>query len=165
NEYRVERKLQPIRGVEAHAVAKLTMLAAFDPEIAPLPGDWPAAAHVTGYWFLDSDEPLPADVEAFLAAGDKPVYIGFGSMPSKDPAGRTAAIVDAVRKAGCRALIHSGWAGIGEAVRDPRCKVIGEVNHAALFPRLAAVVHHGGAGTTATTLRAGVPQVIVPHMF
>jgi len=121
--------------------------------------------HATSAWILESDEPLPADVEEFLAAGDRPVYLGFGSMPSKDPAGRTAVVLEAVQRAGCRALLGSGWSGIGEGVRAPRCKVIGAVNHAALFPRLSAVVHHGGAGTTATALRAGVPQIIAPHMF
>lgn len=164
NEYRVSRKLTPIEDVDAHAFANLTMLMAFDTRFAPLPGDLPAV-HATGYWFLESDEPLPADVEEFLAAGDKPVYVGFGSMPNRDPAGRTAVVLEAVQRAGCRALLGSGWAGIGEGVRDPRYKVIGPVNHAALFPRLSAVVHHGGAGTTATALRAGVPQIIAPHMF
>ncbi|MGK3984467.1 glycosyltransferase [Sorangium sp. So ce136] len=164
NEYRVTRKLAPIEDVYAHASSRLTPLMAFDTEFAPLPGDFPAV-HATGYWFLDSDEPLPADVEEFLAAGDAPVYVGFGSMPSADPAECTAAVLAAVRRAGCRALLSSGWAGIGEGVRDPRCKVIGAVHHAALFPRLSAVVHHGGAGTTAAALRAGVPQIIVPHMF
>ena len=164
NEYRVSRRLPPLEDVGARALADLPMLMAFDTDFAPLPGDLPGA-HATGPWFLDSDEPLPADVEEFLATGEKPVYIGFGSMPSKDPAGRTAVILDALRRAGCRALLSSGWGGIGDGVRDPRYKVIGAVNHAALFPRLAAVVHHGGAGTTGTALRAGVPQIVVPHMF
>jgi UDP:flavonoid glycosyltransferase YjiC (YdhE family) len=164
NEYRVSRRLTPIEDLDAHSLANLTMLMAFDTSFAPLPRDWPVV-HSTGYWFLESEEPLPADVEEFLAAGEKPVYIGFGSMPSKDPAGLTAVMLEAVRKAGCRALISSGWAGVGAAVRDPRCKVIGAVNHAALFPRLSAVVHHGGAGTTAEALRSGVPQIIAPHMF
>lgn len=164
NEYRVSRKLTPIEDLDAHSLANLTMLMAFDTGFVPLPRDWPVV-HPTGYWFLESREPLPADVEEFLAAGEKPVYIGFGSMPSKDPAQLTAITLEAVRKAGCRALISSGWAGMGEAVRDPRCKVIGAVNHAALFPRLSAFVHHGGAGTTAEALRSGVPQIIVPHMF
>jgi vancomycin aglycone glucosyltransferase len=164
NEYRVSRKLAPIKDLDAHSLANLTMLMAFDTGFAPLPGDLPVV-HPTGYWFVEAEEPLPADVEEFIAAGEKPVYMGFGSMPSKDPAQRTAIMMEAVRKAGCRALISAGWAGIGEGVRDPRCKVIGAVNHAALFPKVAAVVHHGGAGTTAEALRAGVPQIIVPHMF
>ena len=164
NEYRISRKLAPIKDLDAHSFANLTMLMAFDTGFAPLPGDLPAV-HSTGYWFVESEEPLPTDVEEFIAAGEKPVYLGFGSMPSKDPAQRTAIMMEAVRRAGCRALISAGWAGIGEGVRDPRCKVIGAVNHAALFPRVAAVVHHGGAGTTAQALRAGVPQIIVPHMF
>lgn len=164
NEYRASRKLTPIADVAAHTFANLGMLMAFDTEFAPLPRDFPVV-HATGYWVVESDEPLPADVEEFLAAGDKPVYVGFGSMPSKDPTGRTAVVLEAVRRAGCRALLSSGWAGIGEGVRDPRYKVIGPVNHAALFPRVAAVVHHGGAGTTATALRAGIPQIIAPHMF
>ncbi|MEP7119749.1 MAG: glycosyltransferase [Byssovorax sp.] len=164
NEYRIARKLGPIEDVHAHALAHLTPLMAFDPEFAPLPRDFPRV-HATGYWFVDSDEPLPAELEEFLSAGDEPVYVGFGSMPNKDPAALTAIVLQAVRRAGCRALLSSGWGGLGEGARDSRCKVIGAVNHAALFPRLSAVVHHGGAGTTATALRAGVPQIIAPHMF
>lgn len=164
NEYRVKRSLEPIEDVSAHVLARTTMLMAFDTDFAPLPADWPPV-HATGYWCLESQEPLPAEVEEVLASGEKTVYIGFGSMPSKDAAKRTAVLLDAVREAGCRALVSSGEAGLGGGVRDPRCTVIGAVSHAALFPRVSAVVHHGGAGTTAAALRAGVPQIIAPHVF
>lgn len=164
NEYRVEKNLAPVDDVSAHSLAHMTMLMAFDTELAPLPSDWPPV-HATGPWFLESEAPLPADVEDFLAAGEKPVYIGFGSVPSKDPERRTAILLEAIREVGCRVLLASGAAGISAGASNSRCKVIAEVNHAALFPRVAAVVHHGGAGVTAAAVRAGAPQIVVPHMF
>ncbi len=117
----------------------------------------------TGAWNPPDERPLPAKLEAFLEAGTPPVYAGFGSMPmhaSKDVA---QVAVEAIRALGRRAVVMHGWADL--ALSDDRddCLVVGEVNHQALFPRVAAVVHHGGAGTTTTAARSGTPQVVVPQ--
>ncbi len=135
------------------------VIAASEPALAPLPGDIDVPATQVGSFYLPDARPLEPVVEDVLAAGDKPVFVGFGSMPSTEPAKLSALVAEAGRIAGVRCLVGRGWAGLsGDCV-------VGDVNHAALFPRCAVVVHHGGAGTTATVLRAGVPQVVVPHVF
>jgi vancomycin aglycone glucosyltransferase len=114
----------------------------------------------TGAWLLPDQTPLVPELEAFLAAGEPPVYVGFGSMPADQQTGRT--VIEAVRAAGRRVVLSQGWAELGLIDGAPDGIAIGDVNQQALFPRVAAVVHHGGAGTTTTAARAGVPQVIVP---
>ncbi len=114
----------------------------------------------TGAWVLEDASPLPPELEAFLAGGEPPIYLGFGSMPAPESASRT--LVDAARAVGRRAIVSRGWAGLSLIDDALDCIAIGDVNQQALFPRVAAVVHHGGAGTTATAARAGVPQVVVP---
>jgi vancomycin aglycone glucosyltransferase len=118
----------------------------------------------TGAWTLPDTRPLPAELEAFLDAGDPPVYVGFGSMAmhtAEDPA-RTA--IEAVRAQGRRVVVAQGWANL--ALIDDRddCFDVGEVNQQAVFTRVAAVVHHGGAGTTTAAARAGAPHVMVPQV-
>ncbi|OJH41474.1 glycosyltransferase [Cystobacter ferrugineus] len=140
-------------------------LLACDPELMPAPPD---LAHVpqVGSFALPDDRPLPPEVEAFLSAGPPPIYVGFGSMPDDDPSGTTRRVLEAARKAGVRLLLSAGWAGLGEGeALEPSVHVLGPVSHGLLFPRLAGVVHHGGAGTTAASARAGVPQLVVPHAF
>jgi sterol 3beta-glucosyltransferase len=145
---------------------RMTILHAVSRHVMPLPADWPRSFHVTGYWFLDEEAGWapPPELDDFLAAGPPPIAIGFGSMTGADPEGLTRVIVDAVRTSGVRAVLLAGWAGLG-GLRLPReVLALPSVPHDWLFPRMAAVVHHGGAGTTAAGLRAGVPSVIVPAM-
>ncbi|GHG07337.1 glycosyl transferase [Amycolatopsis bullii] len=132
------------------------VLCGFSDAVVPRPPDWPARVHVTGYWFLDTANPRPdSRLRDFLAAGPPPVYVGFGSM-QPDNAERT---FDVVRKA----LRRTGLRGVlGAGVDDDDLLVAGDVPHEWLFPRTAAVVHHGGAGTTAAGLRAGVPTLVCP---
>jgi sterol 3beta-glucosyltransferase len=133
------------------------------PHVIPPPADWQPHHRVTGYLFEDEREwEAPQDLQDFLAAGDMPVYIGFGSMREGNPEETTRLILDAVKKAGKRAILLSGWAGIGSADLPEDVFLLKYAPHDWLFPRVAAVVHHGGAGTTAAGLRAGVPTVIVP---
>ena len=133
--------------------------------VARRPPDWPCRTHVTGYWFLERpDWSPPPDLAAFLAAGPPPVAIGFGSMVTEDRAGLTRTLVEAVRQAGERAVLQSGWAELGADDLPPSVFLAGDVPHDWLFPRARAVVHHGGAGTTAAVFRAGVPGVVVPHI-
>jgi vancomycin aglycone glucosyltransferase len=110
-------------------------------------------------------DPLPEKLEQFLAAGPAPVYFGFGSMPDHDPRATTELLLAVAERVGCRALISRGWAELGEAALPEHVMAVGDVSHARLFPRTAAVVHHGGAGTTHSAARAGVPQIVVPHLL
>jgi UDP:flavonoid glycosyltransferase YjiC (YdhE family) len=145
------------------------ILQGFSPNVVPHPKDWPANIHTTGYWLLDHDLNWapPRDLLDFLDDGEPPVYIGFGAMTARDPAVLTQIVVDAVKATGRRAVIQSGWARLGESIEGklPRgIHVIDQASHRWLFHRVSAVVHHGGAGTTATGLRVGLPTVVVPHM-
>jgi sterol 3beta-glucosyltransferase len=136
----------------------------FSPLIVPRPSDWRTGLAVTGYWWpYDGDTQLPSRLREFLDAGPPPVFVGLGSATVPDPEALSAEIVRALRRAGLRGVIQRGWGGL-EAVGDD-ILTIGEVPHSALFPRMAAVVHHCGAGTTAAGLRAGVPAVPVPIQF
>ncbi|MDX3454006.1 glycosyltransferase [Streptomyces sp. ME02-8801-2C] len=118
----------------------------------------------TGAWILPDERPLPAEVLAFLDAGESPVYVGFGSMPMRESADVARVAVEAVRAQGRRVLVGRGWADLALIDDQDDCLAVGDVNHQSLFPRVAAVVHHGGAGTTTTVARAGAPQVIVPQI-
>jgi vancomycin aglycone glucosyltransferase len=158
--------LPPLRSLWHHLV-DVPFFLACDPVLAPAPPDWSARPiTATGPWFYDDPGELAPEVEEFLAAGPAPVYVGFGSMVSDDVAGVTRAIVEGAGAHGRRVLLSKGWAGLGEGELPAYAKVVhGPMPHAKLFPRMAAVVHHGGSGTTANALRAGVPQVIVPHIM
>jgi vancomycin aglycone glucosyltransferase len=107
--------------------------------------------------------PLPREIEAFLDAGDPPVYFGFSSLRAPRDIGQT--MVESARAVGRRAIISRGWAGVSPAERAPDCLVIDEANLQALFRRVAAIVHHGGAGTTTIATLAGTPQVVVPQIY
>jgi UDP:flavonoid glycosyltransferase YjiC (YdhE family) len=138
----------------------------FSRHLFPRPPDWPPQIEVTGYWFFDRPNAWQPSAELlrFLEAGPPPVYIGFGSMVFADPAATAALMLAAVAEAGCRAVLAAGWGGLAPATLPPNVFALEEAPHDWLFPRMAAVVHHGGAGTTAAALRAGVPSVIVPFM-
>jgi sterol 3beta-glucosyltransferase len=141
----------------------IPILHAVSPAVIPRPPDWPAQAHLTGYWQLPRDDgftPPPA-LARFLAEGPPPVYVGFGSMVSETPEALRRTVTEALRRAGMRGVVASGWAGFEEGEHDG-VLVIPPVPHGWLFPRMAAVVHHGGAGTTANGFAAGVPCVICP---
>lgn len=136
----------------------------YSPTVMPKPPDWPQFNHVCGYWFLDRDdgwEP-PTELSDFLGAGPPPVYIGFGSMHTKNADKLTETVVQALDTVGLRGVIHSGWGALSHNNLPDTVLPIGSVPHDWLFPRMAAVVHHGGAGTTAAGLRAGVPSIITP---
>ncbi|GAA1961639.1 glycosyltransferase [Kitasatospora viridis] len=137
----------------------------FSPLVVPRPADWPAGVEVTGYWWParpDGWRP-PAELVDFLQAGPPPVFIGFGSMAVGEGERLGELVAAAVARAGVRAVVQAGWAGLSSG-RGDEVLAIGDVPHDWLFPRVAAVVHHAGAGTTAAGLRAGVPAVAVPVM-
>ncbi|EFH82696.1 glycosyltransferase [Ktedonobacter racemifer] len=135
------------------------------PAVLPPPADWQPQHHITGYLFdEESGWEVPQALRDFLAGGEKPVYIGFGSMRERQPEATTRLLLDAVKRTGKRAILLSGWAGIGASDLPEDVFLLNYAPHSWLFPRMAAVVHHGGAGTTAASLRAGVPSVIVPML-
>ncbi|MFH1136117.1 MAG: glycosyltransferase [Pseudomonadota bacterium] len=141
------------------------VIVASDPEVAPVPPDAAEKYLQTGYWHLPDSGDLSPEIRAFLDAGDPPVYAGFGSMTSGNADQVTQILTRATRAVGRRLIVSRGWAKLGGNRPDPDILVIGPTPHARLFPRLAAVIHHGGAGTTHTAARAGVPQVIIPHIL
>jgi UDP:flavonoid glycosyltransferase YjiC (YdhE family) len=134
----------------------------FSPLVVPRPADWPSEAEVSGYWWParpGSWQP-PRDLADFLAAGPPPVFIGFGSMAPGQGERLSEVIADAVTRTGVRAVVQAGWAGLTGT--GDRILAVGDLPHDWLFPQVAAVVHHAGAGTTGAALRAGVPAVAVP---
>jgi len=133
------------------------------PQVISRPPDWQAHHHLTGFLFYDDDWRPPADLEEFILAGEPSVYIGFGSMHDRHPEETTRVILDALEHAHCRAVLYKGWAGLGRADLPDTVYLLDYAPHNWLFPRMAAVVHHAGAGTSASALRAGVPSVPVPH--
>ncbi len=163
NRHRAAIGLPPVDNVRDHVITDRPWLAA-DPVLAPWSELTDLDIAQTGAWILPDERPLPNELEAFLDAGEPPVYVGFGSMAmriSKD-LGRVA--IEATRAHGRRVVLGRGWADL--ALTDDRDDflIVGDVNHQALFPRVAAVVHHGGAGTTTTAALAGAPQVVVPQI-
>ncbi|MFI9363807.1 glycosyltransferase [Kitasatospora sp. NPDC053057] len=142
--------------------ANWPVLHGFSPVLVPRPADWREGLRVVGNWWphVASDYRLPAEVEDFLRAGPPPVFIGFGSMAGGEGERLSGLAVDALRRAGVRGVLQSGWAGLDAGGND--VLTVGELPHSHLFPRMAAVVHHAGAGTAAAALRAGVPSVPVP---
>ncbi|MFJ9691829.1 glycosyltransferase [Kitasatospora sp. NPDC101183] len=163
NTHRAALGLAPVTNVRDHVYTARPWLAA-DPVLGP----WQDATDYdlvqTGAWFLPDERPLPPELEAFLAAGEPPVYVGFGSMAMRTAPDLARVAVEAVRARGRRVLLGSGWAGLAAVDDRGDHLVVGEVDHRALFGRVAAVVHHGGAGTTAKAALAGAPQVIVPQI-
>jgi vancomycin aglycone glucosyltransferase len=160
NTHRAANGLPPVDNVRGFFLGEHPWLAA-DPVLAPWPGPADLGVVQTGAWILPDKRPLPADLVAFLDAGPPPVYVGFGSMRAPQDIARVA--IEAIRAQGRRALVARGWAGLAPIDDRDDCFAVGEVNQQALFGRVAAVVHHGGAGTTTTATRAGAPQVVVPQ--
>jgi sterol 3beta-glucosyltransferase len=129
------------------------------------PSDWPADAVMCGYWWpLPAAEPpaVTDDIHQFLSAGPAPVFFGLGSTPVSDPALVTRHVVEAARRSAVRLLLQRGWAGLGEGIAEPGIHIVGDIAYDEIFPRVAGVIHHGGAGTTALGLRHGRPTLCVP---
>jgi len=150
--------------LSADAISNQLALFAISTAILRKPKSWPETHQVTGYFFLDEDDWQPDDaLQRFLDAGAPPVVVTFSSVVHDDPAQVTTLLLDAIQASGRRAILMSGWSGLGERELPTDVYVSGFAPHAWLFERSACVVHHGGAGTTAATLRSGKPAVIIPH--
>jgi sterol 3beta-glucosyltransferase len=167
NDFRQRLGLPAYSGTRfARDLAETPLLGAYSPHVIPPPADWPSSVHVTGYFWLnpaDGWQP-PSALQAFLEAGDPPVYIGFGSMAGQDPERLSALVLEALAESGQRGVLATGWGGLSACRIPDNVYLFDSAPHAWLFPRMAAVVHHGGAGTTAEGLRAGIPAVIVPFI-
>ena len=161
NGQRVAMGLAPV-GLHQHLFKNGQFVIAADEHLFPPDPSWGGRFPHVNYVFFDDPSPLDPDLDAWLADGEPPVFVGFGSMSGQGTARVGRMVVEAVSATGHRCVVGAGWAGLGEGALPPGWRVVREAPHAKLFPRVAAVVHHGGSGTTASALRAGVPQVILP---
>jgi sterol 3beta-glucosyltransferase len=171
NDFRVKTLGLTKRGRFASELVKpngepVPVLYAYSPHVLPVPEDYPPHVHVTGYWFLDqhADWQPSAELAQFLAAGAPPIYVGFGSMSGAKAQERAKIVIDALAKSGQRGLLASGWGGLKVSDLPSNVFTLEQAPHDWLFPRVSAVAHHGGAGTTAAGLRAGKPTIIVPFI-
>jgi UDP:flavonoid glycosyltransferase YjiC (YdhE family) len=141
-----------------------TILYGYSPQVLPPPKDWGDCIHVTGYWFLEPPagwEP-PIDLVNFLQSGPPPVFIGFGSIPNSKPEKTADLVLQALARTGQRGVLSAGWGGLKKENLPETVFMIGSMPYSWLFPQMAAVVHHGGAGTTAAGLWAGIPAIVTP---
>ncbi|MES0879613.1 glycosyltransferase [Roseibium sp. SCP14] len=161
---------QPEEQIDGHMPdgSKALSLQAFSSALVPTPEDWPPEYLPCGYWFTDPDPDYrpPDALEAFLQSGPAPTYLGFGSMPSKNPQKLTDTVLAALSQTGQRAILATGWGGL---LREKlpteladRVLLLDKAPHSWLFPRCAAIVHHGGAGTTHEAIRWGKPSLVCP---
>jgi len=150
-------------------LSPLPILYGVSPSIVSKPKDWSHSIYMTGAWFLDHSEHYapPAALVQFLEAGEPPICVGFGSMIDANPKVLSQIVLEAIARSKQRAVILSGWGGLGTTEmadqRKEQIFVIDAVPHSWLFSRVKAVVHHGGSGTTAAVCRAGLPSVVVPY--
>ena len=143
---------------------KQPVLYGYSSHVLPHPRDWDDNQHVTGYWFLEPAqgwEP-PADLLHFLQSGPPPVYVGFGSMVNSKPEETAEMVLQALARTGQRGVLYAGWGGLKREQLPEQVFMTSSVPHTWLFPHMTAVVHHGGVGTTAAGLAAGVPSIITP---
>lgn len=155
--------LPAVGNIRDHVFTDLPLLAS-DPTLWPWAPTELCEAVQTGAWILPDDRPLPEGLDAFLEAGQPPVYVGFGSMAMAASQDAARAAISAARANDRRVVLAGGWAGFTLTDDSADAFLVGDVNQQALFPRVAAAVHHGGAGTTTAAARAGAPQVIIPQV-
>jgi UDP:flavonoid glycosyltransferase YjiC (YdhE family) len=156
----------PFWGLSPRFFQQTPSLHGYSPLVVPKPADWSAKHRLTGYWFLETGKAWqpPANLLRFLEAGPSPVCVGFGSMPNPNLQEATDLVVRALARAGQRGILLTGWGGLEKVHNQADIFSLESAPHDWLFPYTAAVVHHGGAGTTAAALRAGVPSIVVPFM-
>jgi vancomycin aglycone glucosyltransferase len=165
NQARATLGLPPASDVRAHLLGGTAPTLAVDALLLPPSRPWQDRFPYANFLFLDDPDPLDQALLAWLEEGEPPVFVGFGSMSGKGTDRIQRLIVAAVTATGRRCIVDAGWAGMGQAALPAGWRVVSQAPHALLFPRMAVVVHHGGSGTTAQALRAGVPQVVLPLML
>lgn len=167
NEFRKRYRLRRLNGSDFHRLLVSTpLIGAYSPTVIPHPQDWRGNVHITGYWFQEDAckwQP-PLELETFLREGEPPVYVGFGSMSGRDPKRYAQLVIEALAKSGKRGVLAVGWGGMDVMEVPAQIFALDSAPHGWLFPRMSAVVHHGGAGTTAEGLHAGKPTVTVPFI-
>jgi UDP:flavonoid glycosyltransferase YjiC (YdhE family) len=145
---------------------RVVVLNGFSRHVVPPPPDWGEQVRTVGYWWPEDEEWQPSDeLLRFLEGGERPVFVGFGSMPLRDPERATTLVLEATAKTGQRVILHGGWGGLGDGPLPEHAYRIEYAPYDWLFRRMSAVVHHGGSGTTALALRSGVPSLVVPFLF
>ena len=170
NEWRTQTlKLSPLplKGYFGQlGTKKIPILNRFSEHVVPRPADWNEHIHITGYWFPEEKqwEP-PKDLLDFLDAGNSPVFIGFGSLPVKNPRRTTEIILEALKQSGQSGILHSGWGGLGDISFPKNVFKIEYAPYNWLFPRMSVIFHHGGSGTTSNALRSGIPSCVIPFVF
>jgi len=164
NRHRRKMGLGPINNAWDHILGDHTIVAC-DKEIAKVPGDVKKTFIQTGYLHLDLPEIPQPDLDRFLEKGERPIYAGFGSMPPIGQEKNIPLLVDAARSIGKRIIIAKFWKKSSEYLSANDVFFIKNYPHLMLFPKTHAVIHHGGAGTTATSAISGVPQVVIPHIL
>ena len=142
----------------------IPVLHGYSQHVVPRPTDWPESAHVNGYWFLDQQDSWqpPEDLKTFLDAGEPPIYIGFGSISGSHPQRLAKVVIEALQATHQRGILATGWGGLQTGGLPKTVFQLDQAPHDWLFPKVSAVIHHGGAGTTAAGLRAGRPTLICP---
>lgn len=168
NRFRATLDLEPVPTSVGPVLAetlKIPFTYCWSPALVPKPADWASHIDVCGFFFREhhSYEP-PKPIKDFLSAGSPPIYIGFGSIVLEGPKHMTSLIMKAVGLCGIRAIISRGWSNLGEGLPDLTDDVlfIGDCDHEWLFQHVTAVIHHGGAGTTACGLQKACPTLVVP---
>jgi len=162
NSHRTKLGLSAVSDVRSYILTTQPWLAS-DPTLGPWPDPADQSVFQSGAWILPDDHPLSPELDVFLDAGEPPIYFGFGSNSA--PTDLSRVMIESARALGRRAILLRGWADLTLVDNETDCIAIGEVNHQALFKRVAAIVHHGGAGTTHAAARGGAPQVLIPQHY
>ena len=162
NSHRTKLGLSAVSDVRSYILTTQPWLAS-DPTLGPWPDPADQSVFQSGAWILPDDHPLSPELDVFLDAGEPPIYFGFGSNSA--PTDLSRVMIESARALARRAILLRGWADLTLVDNETDCIAIGEVNHQALFKRVAAIVHHGGAGTTHAAARGGAPQVLIPQHY
>jgi len=165
NGMRATLGLAPVAKIWRHLVDEAQVVIAADATLLPPDPDWQGRYGYANFVFFDDPMPLDPELDAWLHDGEPPVFLGFGSMSGAATDRMEVLMTQALAATGKRCLVGAGWSGLGTGALPAGWRVVRDAPHALLFPRTAVVVHHGGSGTTAQALRAGVPQVVLPLLL